>query len=73
MRRIDEIKNMMEDNKMDYTAVKYLPNNPTGMKDFPKGWVYKIPGEKVWRLLGKNAEEAIRYIKNNTGEQDARL
>ena len=42
------------------------------MWDFPRGWCYQVPGEKIWRTLGKNADEAIRFIKN-TGEKDARL
>ncbi len=70
MKRIDEIKKAMTENSIPFSAVKYLPNNPSGMKDFPRGWVYKREGEKVWRILGKNAEEAMKYIKKNVGDKN---
>ena len=72
MTKKEQIKNLLKENEINFNDVKYIANNPSGMRDFPRGWCYQAPGEKFWRTLGKNADEAIRFIKN-TGGKDARL
>ena len=72
MTKREQIKNLLKKNAIHFNDVKFIANNPSGMKDFPRGWCYQVHGEKVCRTLGKNADEAIKNIKTN-GEEDGRL
>ena len=69
MTKKEQIKNLLKEKEINFNDVKFIANNPSGKKDldFPRGWCYQVPGEKVWRTLGKNSDEAIRNIKT-TGE-----
>ena len=71
MKKKEIIEQLLTEKNIKWDDVRWRPNNPSGMQDSPRWWLYRIKGEKVHRSLGKTADEAINYIKN-IGEDNAR-